>query len=313
MKTLGIFVFIIVVFGLVDSYADIFRYKLFSKSLFVDSAESKFINDKVVKLDSRENIIKVSAAYYYTNRTEGKTSSYFSFKEDYNFKFDFTFLDFEWTCKIHSELSYLYFLDSIWMKNRDMLLLTILGVNGTNKNVEHSYGLMISTPLLNEYNRTLRNSDGLAIFRSGGFLNPAVFQMSYGLLWKIDKRNSLNIAFATIRIDATPRFEKDEKGLSKLNGSNLQFRYGFSTDLLFSVDFNSKLKLNHESHFFANGFDRNSLSLVICNRIDYAIYNGIVVRLDSRFTYEPIIYKCLQKYVEMELCIPFKLHKHKVR
>lgn len=261
-----------------------------------DSVQSSYI-----KLISGKKDLLISFSYAANKTGENEQSSSIAIKEEFNSLLFFKIKNLSLNARIHSELSYIYLMDSVWLKNRDLLLLELTGTERNSPRFSHSYGLLFNTSILNDYKFESTISERKRI-KKGKFLNPSSLQVSYGFLWKLPNNNELNFSLATIRFNNIPKYNELQGKEWDLAGSTLLCRYGFGLDFHFQCTLLKRFKLKNESHFFSNSTDHNAQSLIFITQLEYVLMKKLIIRGDTRFTFEPMVNKNWITFHEVELC-----------
>jgi hypothetical protein len=126
---------------------------------------------------------------------------------------------------LNTEVSYIYYPDSIWKTNTDYLKLNLQWNKQKNNKWETNTTVYFATRYLNKYNNNIVNK-----YWQEGFLNPMELSFSYGWKRTIFKRSTINISFSSMRVMVTPASRinlKNETTIQLKNNTSITGQYGF--------------------------------------------------------------------------------------
>lgn len=212
-----------------------------------------------------------------------------------------------------TEISYMNYTDSIWLKSSDYARLILQWKKHSDKNVVYSYSALLSTQWLNSWTNRLTET-GYRKEWSGGFFNPATLELAYGFNKDLWKNSNLNIAFVSARINTLPRNaelpdssnEKDQS-LFITKHSYIKSSYGFSAQLsVYEELCNNVLLIENDSRIFFNALNKSAINLDFNNRIAIRFLKYLQLRFDLILIYNPDYSEKLQYRQEVLLDVFFQ-------
>jgi hypothetical protein len=229
----------------------------------------------------------------------GKTNSKFNFQHVFR-----------------TEVSYLHFIDSIWIISSDYFKLQLQWNKTSEKKWETSHMLYVASRWLNLWDKTIIDGQEKNIWLEG-FFNPARIEYSYGWNKNFWKNSSFSGSLATIKIASIPRnglyHQPDEKNLLVTKHSYIQSEYGLSVQFMINESyFKDLLVWRNQSRVFANGFNKQGVHVDLQNRIALHFLKVMELRFDTKVFFEPDYNSHLQFRQEVLLGV-FYQHQQKVR
>lgn len=221
---------------------------------------------------------------------------------------------------LNSEISYLRYADSIWLKNSDYVRLRLQWNNYTNKKIQYSYAIFMSTQWLNNYTST-NSENGKRKEWTGGIFNPATLELAYGFNKNIWKNSNINVAFVTVKISSRPRNqdlpdvtnEKDQS-LFITKHSYVKSSYGFSAQLsVYEELYQNIVLIENDSRLFFNALNRNAIHFDINNKIGIRFLKYLQLRFDLHLIYNPDYSNRIQYRQEVLLGVFFEHHYQHVK
>jgi hypothetical protein len=186
---------------------------------------------------------------------------------------------------LNTEISYIYFPDSIWKTNTDYLKLNLQWNKKKNNKWESNTSVYFTTRYLNKYN----NISSSKIWQEG-FLNPLDLAISYGWKRNIFKKSSISISFSTLRFLVMPAnrvTSKNETSLRLKNNTCLSGQYGFQAQSFINENFyNDKLFWINDSRLYINQISEKGLLLDMHNILAIKIYKCLEIRIDTKLQYD---------------------------
>ena len=278
-----------------------------------DSLQNKYSTNKWLFFPS------LSASYVNYSNWLGQDHDTWSFLSNIDFKHRRAFSS-GWSHDylLKTELGYLHYSDSVWMKNADRFKVTLQWTEKRGKALSHSYSFYLQSQFLKSYQVVYdAEQDGAVKKLKGWFLAPAVLEIAYGLNWYFWDYSRMNVAFATFRLSSRPRIPEDPNDLSEEDQSlfkskrkTIKTEYGFSTQLYINKDIYPKVLLwDHQSRFFFNALNRFGIHADISNRFTIRFLKYLQFRIDTHLLYEPDISRKLSYRQELLLGFFYELKK----
>ena len=189
---------------------------------------------------------------------------------------------------LNTEVSYIYYPDSIWKTNTDYLKLNLQWNKKKNNKWESNTSVYFATRYLNKYNNFSSNKTW-----QEGFLNPMDLAFSYGWKRNIFKKSSLSISFSTLRFLVTPSnkaIAKNETSIRLKNNTSLSGQYGFQVQSFINENFyNDKVLWINDSRLYINQISERGIALDIHNILAIKIYKCFEVRIDTKAQYDYLV------------------------
>ena len=186
---------------------------------------------------------------------------------------------------INTEVSYIYYPDSIWKTNTDYLKLNLQWNKKKTTKWESNTGLYFATRYLNKYSNTICNN-----YWQEGFLNPMELAFSYGWKMGLFKRSSLCISFSTLRMMVTPASRvsaKNETTLKLKNNTSIMGQYGFQAQSFINEMFyNERVHWINDSRIYINQLSEKGVLFDMHNILAIKIYKYLEIRVDSKLQYD---------------------------
>lgn len=215
----------------------------------------------------------------------------------------------------HTEISYMRYADSIWLKSSDYARLRLQWNDKSNKKFQYSYAVFFSTQWLNNYTNT-QTETGIHRDWSGGIFNPATLELAYGFNKNLWKSSSINIAFVTAKFNTRPRnsefpdsTREQDQSLFITKHSYVKSAYGFSAQLNVYEELYQKIILvENDSRLFFNALNRTAINFDFNNRIAIRFLKYLQLRFDLHLIYNPDYSKNLQYRQEVLLGVFYENH-----
>lgn len=186
---------------------------------------------------------------------------------------------------LNTEVSYIYYPDSIWKTNTDYLKLNLQWNKKKTNKWESNTSLFFATRYLNKYNT--RNANN---YWQEGFLNPMELAFSYGWKRGLFKRSSLSISFSTLRLLVTPASRlstKSETTLKLKNNTSISGQYGFQAQSFINEMFyNDRVHWINDSRIYINQLSEKGVLFDMHNILAIKLYKYLEIRVDSKLQYD---------------------------
>lgn len=195
--------------------------------------------------------------------------------------------------QLMADVGYLKFVDSVWVKNMDRLQTNFLW-SSTGKRFNRSYTIAFGTQFLPYTFATYDFEQSKLVERSvGGFLNPFTLDAGYGAVFTFWNTSNLNFAFATLRLNSSPK-ETTPTTFAESNtleGRNAYYflTYGFSVVAAVNKPFGKHVQWINNTRFFGNGLDRDHVNVDFSNMVIIKLWKYLQLRLDTRLAYNPLL------------------------
>jgi hypothetical protein len=194
--------------------------------------------------------------------------------------------------QVRGELGFLKFLDSTWYKNSDNLNILAQWTENSSNRITHSYSVLLKSQFADTWKYNTDMNGNSAREWRGGLLNPLTFLVAYGLNYDFWKRCFLNFAFATIKINARPRYDAallpTEKELARTEKFFIISEYGLSMQSGISKKIYENVFWDNKTQFFANGINKNQVTLDFQNRLTIVFVKCFQFRGDTHIVYDPL-------------------------
>jgi hypothetical protein len=203
--------------------------------------------------------------------------------------------------ELRSELAYLRFIDSLWIKNTDRIFLSSTWTLGTLRSLKNSFFISLKTQLTDTWteNGTTHNRK----WRSGP-LQPAVLTPGYGVNWELWQRSFLTISFASMKITSVVagKSPPPESKLVARSGTMTIFsEYGLNLQSSIYKPLSKKLTWENYTTFFASGINKEVISLDMQNLLSYRPSKNFKLRIESRLLFDILQSPYLQSRTEILL------------
>lgn len=227
----------------------------------------------------------LSAAYNMQKNWNGNQASFITFQTGWLIDYR---RDKECSHTFHhlnTEVSYIYYPDSIWKTNTDYLKLNLQWNKKKTSKLESNTSLYFATRYLNKYSS--RKYDN---YWQEGFLNPMELAFSYGWKRGLFKRSSLCISFSTLRLLVTPASRlstKSETTLKLKNNTSIAGQYGFQAQSFINEMFyNERVHWINDSRIYINQLSQKGVLFDMHNILAIRIYKSLEIRVDSKLQYD---------------------------
>jgi len=195
--------------------------------------------------------------------------------------------------QLMADVGYLKFVDSVWVKNMDRLQTNFLW-SSTGKRFNRSYTIAFGTQFLPNTFATYDFEQNKLVERSvGGFMNPFTLEAGYGAVFTFWNTSNLNFAFATLRLNSSPK-ETTPTTFAESNtleGRNAYYflTYGFSVVAAVNKPVGKHVQWINNTRFFGNGLDRDHVNVDFSNMVIIKLWKYLQLRLDTRVAYNPLL------------------------
>jgi hypothetical protein len=209
--------------------------------------------------------------------------------------------------EFRNELSYFKYTDSIWIKNKDKLFLSLLWIINPANKIKNSFLINIKTQNSNtwEYSYNSKINQIQKKWISGPFL-PIHIIAGYGINLIYLKNSYLNISFATFKVNLLPKNERLSPEIKiqwESDKAIIQTEYGFNIQGTLKHELQKKIVFENKTSFFTTGNDFQKTNFDIQNIISIKLNRIIKIRLENKFIYDLMVSKkVLSRY---ELLIGF--------
>lgn len=195
---------------------------------------------------------------------------------------------YEFQCELRTDLSYSKFLDSIWFKNNDQMLLNLLLTEtDKSKRTRWSANLTVRSQLTDTWTYRLNRNILTKTWRSGP-MTPGTVNLSYGMNVKLSGSSSINAGLATIRLNSF-NIDKNVTDSTDLRAGKVGVRSTYGCNLLFSI--NEKLfsfmSIENRSLLFIHSLSEKGITLDLHNRIWFRLYKNIRLKIDTGLQFDP--------------------------
>lgn len=195
--------------------------------------------------------------------------------------------------QLMADVGYLKFVDSVWVKNIDRLQTNFLW-SSTGKRFNRSYTIAFGTQFLPYTFAAYDVEQNKLVERSvGGFLNPFTLDAGYGAVFTFWNTSNLNFAFATLRLNGSP---KELTPVTFAESNTLESRnayyfltYGFSVSAAINKSFGQHVQWVNNTRFFGNGLDRDHVNVDFSNMVIIKLWKYLQLRMDTRVAYNPLL------------------------
>lgn len=278
---------------------------LFSASQEVQDSSQLWFSGSVTAAYAQED--NGDDRHYSTLSFQALTDLLYRGKTNNNYSFQHAF---------KSELSYLHFIDSIWIINSDYFKLQLQWNKNSEKKWETTWMLYVSSRWLNKWDKKTIDGEEKKKWQEG-FFNPARVEFSYGWNKHFWKNSNFSGSLATIKIASIPRndfsFQPSEKNLLTTKHSYIQSEYGLSLQLQVAESyFKDLIVWRHQTRIFANALNKKGVHADVSNRIAVHFLKFMELRFDTKILFDPDYNQHLQIRQEVLLGV-FYQHQHKVR
>ncbi len=211
---------------------------------------------------------------------------------------------------LNTEVSYVYYPDSIWKTNTDYLKLNLQWNKKKNNKWERNTALFFATRYLNKYNNNIPNN-----YWQEGFLNPMELSFSYGWRKRVFKKSSINISLSSLRLMVTPASRvnlKNEATVQFKNNTTITGQYGFQAQNFINETFcNERLLWINDSRVYINQLSEKGILFDAHNILAIKIYKFLEVRIDTKLQYDYLISSKLRFKQEALLGVYYSSSKKK--
>ena len=258
-------------------------------SVVTDFVLSKFFENSI-PLKIYHESIELSAKFSLSENNFNKDISTFELSERYELSMKVKPEKSYWDISIRSEIAYTFILDSLWKQSEDVFSLSVFRLNDSGSRLNQTFSLSLKTKLLPD-KQIQKASDGqYKSISSAKFFNPGNVHLSYGYTWRFWEICLLNFSLATIKVESIPVYEypNDEHRFGYYKRTwNLD--YGFSLNIKIEHNFNKRLKWQHQSFFFVNSLQTNSIRFDLNNQIRYLLGQHLSLTVSTKLDYNLLL------------------------
>jgi hypothetical protein len=189
---------------------------------------------------------------------------------------------------LNTEVSYIYYPDSIWKTNTDYLKLNLLWSKVKTSKWENTTSLYFATRYLNKYSNNRFNNSW-----QEGFLNPMELSFSYGWKRTIMKKSLLSISLSTLQLMVTPASRvntKNEATLQLKNNTVITGQYGLQAQCLINeLFFSERLQWINDTRIYMNELSAKGFLMDVHNIAAIKVYKYLEIRIDAKLQYDYLI------------------------
>ncbi|MFM9984780.1 MAG: hypothetical protein ACKVOK_06070 [Flavobacteriales bacterium] len=288
------------------------KLKVLVAIMFVATSTFGAFSDSTISVLSQLNAA-LSSSYTANANWQGQDFQHYAFAGSLNARHQKMGGQWNHQHMILCDLSYLKFIDSLWIKNTDRLQVNLLwSEEGTR--FRHSYTLNFSTQLLPsfQYSYDYERRINIKERTAWGFC-PATLEAGYGMTRQFWETSNINLAFATVRMSALPRtaaFEsvRDEQ-LVRGNRAYFKMEYGLMLAANIQKKLNDRVVWMNTSRLFCNAFNRDQITIDVQNRITIQLWKFLQLRFETRVAYNPLVNYHFQFSQEVMLGAGFEFVK----
>jgi hypothetical protein len=191
--------------------------------------------------------------------------------------------------RFRGELAYLQPQNERWIKNNDLLRISMLCYKKPTTGWKTGFSARLTTQWLSTWKNNPENNRQLWY---GGFMNPFAFDCSYDFTKPLFKNSRILLSLATVTVTGTPvkrYYGRMEEIMIRGKNSYIRSRYGCSLQLILDESFrNNTILLDHQSNIVANSLSSDGLRMDIQNRITFKLLRYLQLRFDTRLLYDPV-------------------------
>jgi len=255
----------------------------------------------------------LSASYTANNNWQGQDFKNLSFAGSINYRYGRSTLNWRQQHFLMANLSYLKFIDSLWLKNTDVINIQLLW-NEEQAKIQHSYSVLFQSQFLPAYNHSYNHELRKNIKSKSSYsFNPASLDLAYGAIFSFWDFSNINFAIANLRFSSSPRFSTSQQieppHFANTNHAFLNLSYGFSISTNIRKKIGDRVEWWNNSRIFCNAADRDHLNFDFNNRINVKLWKCLQLRFDTRLAYNPLVNYKIQFGQEVLLGVFFEKAK----
>lgn len=202
--------------------------------------------------------------------------------------------------ELRAELQYQKFIDSIWIKSNDNLMMSSIWVIENENEVKNSFNVSLKTQMTDTW-----DEQGAVInirkWKSGPML-PSAFIAGYGLNKMYNNYSYINVSFAAIKINARPKTQQnisDKKIFIQNDKLFMTSEYGLNLQCFMKKKLFRNIKWENKTNFFATGLDKKVMTFEVVNTIYITPFRLIKVKAENKIGYDYFISDKLQVRYEL--------------
>ena len=210
--------------------------------------------------------------------------------------------------ELHTDLSYIHFIDSTTIKSTDDIFLSSIWAFMEQPHFKNSFIINLKSQLTNTWEYPYINNLKVRKWKSGPLL-PANFLAGYGINFNIGKTSYLNISFATIKINSFPKtdnFPVETNVFASTNKVQFNSEYGFNLQSYIRLPLLKNFLMENRTSLFGNGIDKKTLNLDIQNIFSLQTSQAMKIRFENKVAYEHRISSRIQYRFEILIGYSFK-------
>jgi len=258
-------------------------------------------------------LASLSAAYAVNKTQQGNSFNNITVNGSFFFQHDLQ-RDSTWRHqhRVVADLSYIKFVDSIWVKGIDRLQANFLWSRNTRKWTQ-SWSVVFATQWLPDIKYSYDPDRQKMVSRNvGGICVPGSLELGYGATWYPWPGSSLQFAFATAKLLSAPKatlLDPTKEHLVQTTSTVFDIYYGASLLVNIKHTLSDRVDWINTSRFFANGADRDHVALDFTNRIAVKLFKYVQLRFDTRLGYDPLVSYNMKFSQEVTLGLYYEHHK----
>lgn len=255
----------------------------------------------------------LATSYSAQSNWQGQDYKNLSFAGSFNYRHQLQKVNWRHQHMVLADLSFLKFIDSLWLKNNDRLQVSLLW-NDQQKKILHSYSVQFQTQFLPTYqygyDYELRKTNRT---KMASTFNPSALELGYGAVWNFWETSNINFAFATMRFTTLPRNAnmqmQDLPHFAKTDNTYLNLSYGFALTTNIRKQLGDRVEWWNNSRVFCNAADKDHITFEFNNRINVKLWKFLQLRFETKLGYNPAMNYQIQFGQEVLLGMFFERQK----
>jgi len=253
-------------------------------------------------------LASLTTSYATNSNWQGKDYRNFSFAGSINYRHALVSGNWQHQHLFIADLSYLKFIDSIWIKNTDRLNMNLLWSEDGHK-FRHSYAINFNTQMLPSYTYRYDYETGQNHSEKISYVFcPATLDLGYGMVRNFWNASNLNLAFATLKLSSYPLINGETPEQQLAHGKNAWYKmeYGLALSTNIRKPIGERVEWWNDSKLFCNAINRDQVTFDFNNKIIVKLLRYLQLRFDTRMSYQPLINYKLQFSQEVTLGVFFE-------
>lgn len=192
----------------------------------------------------------------------------------------------EFRLELRADLSYVKYIDSIWIKSNDAFLLNYSILKISNKKSKTTFNLNVRSSIADEWLYKKSGNNYLKTWRNGP-MTPGCIILSYGKNINIRKKSNLLLGIGGLEIKTFNTGQpSNDSAFIKWGNVGIDLSYGLNLGITINEQFSKFIALENRSVFFLKKPEKPEWNMDLQSRLWISIYKSLRLKIENKIYFE---------------------------